>query len=407
MQTVKRALISIVRPIYRLLFERPIWWFLGKVKVFFFAEISCQMSQGLRSLEKIEKELQVAKVGASEGCDSSGHRNSALLPNSQVATLPDKPLAQPTADAAAAEDAHGPQVVTSYEELDDLISQAEEAAHTISDDERRRILHSFRFKLPVMHDLDPWSDEYRRQIMTIYERITRKAYDVQSERYSADVSLHVNRPFPYITQSWQTVGNQLIAIGFAIRAMKLPAGARVLELGVGQGSFTLALAQMGYRVTAVDIDPNNVEIVRQRAQRNAVEIETLCDDFFVVERLRREFDAVLFYESFHHCDDHLRLLKSLGQILASSGLLAFVGEPIVKDFPYPWGFRTDGESIRGVRYFGWLELGFNEDYFFKTLLRFGYFAEQHWCPLTGAGHTYVARRQRKLETADELPTNSW
>jgi hypothetical protein len=35
-----RAIIYVARPIYRKLFERPLWWFLAKVKDFFFAETS-------------------------------------------------------------------------------------------------------------------------------------------------------------------------------------------------------------------------------------------------------------------------------------------------------------------------------------------------------------------------------
>ncbi len=36
-------MVFIVRPVYRKLFERPLWWFLAKVKAFFFAEVGIQL----------------------------------------------------------------------------------------------------------------------------------------------------------------------------------------------------------------------------------------------------------------------------------------------------------------------------------------------------------------------------
>ena len=45
-----------------------------------------------------------------------------------------------------------------------------------------------------------------------------------------------------------------MAIGFLLRAMALPPGARVLEFGPGWGHTSLMLAQLGHRVTVVDIE---------------------------------------------------------------------------------------------------------------------------------------------------------
>jgi hypothetical protein len=57
MKFVERVVVSIFRPIYRVFFERPLWWFLAKVKAFFFAEISVQISQGFRRVEDLERRL--------------------------------------------------------------------------------------------------------------------------------------------------------------------------------------------------------------------------------------------------------------------------------------------------------------------------------------------------------------
>ncbi len=81
----------------------------------------------------------------------------------------------------------------------------------------------------------------------------------------------------------------------------------MLESGAGWAWTSLLLAQLGHKVTVIDIEPCFCELISRRAAKEDVEIEVINDDFFCVERMQREFDAVLFYSCFHHCDDHLRL----------------------------------------------------------------------------------------------------
>lgn len=44
----------------------------------------------------------------------------------------------------------------------------------------------------------------------------------------------------------------------------LKPGAKVLEIGAGTGRYSIALAEMGYDVTAVDLVPHHVEIMKQK-----------------------------------------------------------------------------------------------------------------------------------------------
>ncbi len=78
---------------------------------------------------------------------------------------------------------------------------------------------------------------------------------------------------------------------------------------------------------------------------------------------------MLFYEAFHHCDDHMRLLSLLHDVLEPGGRVFFAAEPITDAFPLPWGVRLDGESLWATRRSGWLELGFKESYFLSALRR--------------------------------------
>lgn len=51
-------------------------------------------------------------------------------------------------------------------------------------------------------------------------------------------------------------------------------------------------------------------------------------------------------------------------------------EPIVDNFPLPWGLRIDGQSLWAIRRNGWLELGFNSRYFRDLLNRHGWLSER-------------------------------
>jgi len=53
MRLVKRAL----RPCYRVLVERPLWWFLSRVKAYFLAEVGVQIEQTGQRLAAIEERL--------------------------------------------------------------------------------------------------------------------------------------------------------------------------------------------------------------------------------------------------------------------------------------------------------------------------------------------------------------
>jgi SAM-dependent methyltransferase len=100
------------------------------------------------------------------------------------------------------------------------------------------------------------------------------------------------------------------------------------------------------------------------------------------------YDAVIFFESFHHLIDHQQVVERIAKSLTLNGVLVLAAEPILGDhhpnLPYPWGPRLDGESVRAMRRWGWTELGFRESYLIPTLKRIGYV------------HRYVA-----------LPGNDW
>jgi SAM-dependent methyltransferase len=297
----------------------------------------------------------------------------------------------PSSIAAIAAKPPDPIVVRTLEELDERIESLERA-WAVSDDELRREFGTFRMEVEQRLPDDPFSDEYRKAVLDQYEWLHGGPYSPSNESTLFDFDYCVNAPFPYSTKSATTVGDHLIAVGHVIRTMNLPANSRVLELGAGWGNTTLVLAQMGHQVTAVDIGQNFVDLINARAARLERQVETIVGDFFVIDDLPGRYDAVLFFESFHHCADHLRLLGALDRVVAPGGRLVFAAEAVYDWWPVPWGLRFDAESVWAIRKRGWFELGFRRSYFLEALARCGWTADQVSCRETNAGEIYVARR---------------
>ncbi len=284
------------------------------------------------------------------------------------------------------------RVIHTLEELDEILEELTIAA-SISDDQLRQGFKTFRMDIDFPLPDDPYSAEYRASVLELYEWLHGSPYSVANEDTAFDFASAVDAPFPYSTHSAKTVGDQLMAIGHIIRMLDLAPGSRVLELGAGWGNPTLALAQMGHKVTAIDISPRFTELINARAARVGASVETIEGDFSLIHELDDRFDAVLFFESFHHCENHLDLLSGLDRVVLPGGRVLFAAEPITKSFPVPWGLRLDGESLWAIRRNGWLELGFRRSYFDQTLNRYGWKTDFHNFRQSPWGEIFLATRR--------------
>jgi SAM-dependent methyltransferase len=310
------------------------------------------------------------------------------------AGAPETPTVEP--DGA---DSSQMQTISSLAELEVKLKEIE-AAHAVSDDAMREVFASFVMVPPTDLPTDPYSKEYSDRQFEFYRFLSgRDRYEVENER--SDFRVDANRPFPYYTESFETVGHQMMAIGFIIKTMALPAGSSVLELGSGWGNPAIELARMGYDLTAIDIDPTFVELIKERADKFSLSVDARRGTFLEVDELGRTFDAVLFYESFHHCSDHRELIRKLGDVVDADGRIFFAAEPVTDSFPIPWGVRTDGESLWAIKQFGWLELGYQESYFLRMLGHLGWITDKHVSDDTYLGVIFEARRANGVY---ELPT---
>jgi len=271
----------------------------------------------------------------------------------------------------------------SVDELDAALAEVERA-FAIGDAEGRRAFASFCLSPPRDLPADPDSAEYREAQLALYRRISGRArYHTENERSPSDLDVEasIQTPFPYQTRSPEVVGDQLISQGCLMKALPVRPPADLLEFGPGWGSTTLQFLQMGYRVTAVEVDPKFCEIIRGRCAGHSGQLELVGGDMLTF-RSDSKFDAVVFFESFHHCADHVQMLRNVRSLLRPDGAALFAAEPVMK-LPYPWGIRLDGESLWAMRRYGWLELGFDRRYFFRLLRREGFRARRIHNPTLG------------------------
>lgn len=257
------------------------------------------------------------------------------------------------------------------EQLDAALAEVE-AAFARSEDEARALLGRLELVPDVTLPDDPESPEYREAQLALYRRISgRAAYTLDNERSEVDVQAALVRPFPYVTGSAEVVGDQLIAQGFLLKALAgLPVPSRVVEFGPGWGHTTHHFLQLGHRVTAVEVDPGFAELLEARNRPFADRLRVVRSGMLEF-RDDAPYDAAVFFESFHHCAEPVRMLEQLGRLVRPGGLLVLAGEPIF-DMPYPWGVRTDGLSLWSMRRYGWLELGFETAWLLGTLRRLGW-----------------------------------
>jgi len=285
----------------------------------------------------------------------------------------------------------GVTVVRTLEEADAMLRHFDEA-FAVSDEEARRAFRAYHMATDLKLPDDPFSEEYRDAVLRWYEWLHGRPYAPTNEVTVFDLEQALRVPFPYLTRSTATVGQHLMILGNAIRCLELPRNARVLEFGPGWGNIADALARMGHHVTAIDIEPKFLELIERRAEQAGTSVTTVLGDFDAVKTLDEQFDAVLFFECFHHCVDHVALLGELNRVVKPGGRIYLAAEPVSDGFPHPWGLRLDGESLWAIRKNGWLELGFQESYLLEALRRTGWHGRRISFDEMPFASVYVAER---------------
>jgi hypothetical protein len=140
-----------------------------------------------------------------------------------------------------------------------------------------------------------------------------------------DLPRAIVRPFPFETGSAKVVGDDLAARGHLLRclgddALGLAPPAHIVEFGPGWSNLTNDLVATGFHVTAVEISEQFCTLIRERCPIPA-NLTLVRSDMLTFAPSER-YDAAVFIESFHHCSDHLTLLRNAsGRTARWSGVL--------------------------------------------------------------------------------------
>ncbi len=119
-------------------------------------------------------------------------------------------------------------------------------------------------------------------------------------------------------------------------------GMRVLDLGCGAGHSSVALAQQGARVVAIDADESQVHLTRQAAENNDVHVEVHHGDLADLAFLHADiFDAVVAVHS-------LAAVSDIGRVFRQTHRLLKTDRPIVLSLPHPAALMVTTEDPKTI-----------------------------------------------------------
>jgi cyclopropane fatty-acyl-phospholipid synthase-like methyltransferase len=133
-----------------------------------------------------------------------------------------------------------------------------------------------------------------------------------------------------------------------VEALKLAPGMAVADIGAGTGYFTVRLAQAlpKGRVYAVDLEPDMVAHIEERARQmklaNVTAVRAAADD----PRLPAQVDRVLVVDTYHHIEAREAYFRGLAGRLAPNGEVAIID--FTRDAPFgpPASIRLPAAEVK-------------------------------------------------------------
>jgi len=157
----------------------------------------------------------------------------------------------------------------------------------------------------------------------------------KGEAYSASGAIFLDNPIRRLIQPPSELIDKL-----AINPTDV-----VMDFGCGPGFFTIALAKKAKSVVAVDISPEMLKKVQNKAGKSGVKnIQFLQSDGKSLQLDNSSVDKILLVTVYHEVGENEVVLKEFGRILKPDGKLAIV--EVIKKSIFPGAPLQNPETLK-------------------------------------------------------------
>jgi FkbM family methyltransferase len=132
-----------------------------------------------------------------------------------------------------------------------------------------------------------------------------------------------------------------------IMALKLTPNAKIADIGAGTGYFAARLAHMtpNARVYAVDLEPDMVKYLGERAKReglkNLVPVQAKADSAALPEKV----DRILLVDTYHHIGNRITYFKQLRESINPGGQVAVIDFTVESPIGPPQSERIPASKV--------------------------------------------------------------
>ncbi|MBN1940178.1 MAG: methyltransferase domain-containing protein [Candidatus Aminicenantes bacterium] len=229
----------------------------------------------------------------------------------------------------------------------------------------------------------------------LFKELTGRDYQAEAESaYPVDHPFERNKPF---SEPQNDSGDYIMAAGAMIKLLRLWPGAEVLDLGCGCGWTTIFLARCGFAAVGVDVNEASLDIGRENAAKAGVRAEFVRADSQTFASERR-FDAVVIFDSLHHCLREDEVLSRAFAVLRPGGKIVLSEQYHPDDDGA--GLLTHAAAVEAMRTQGTLEKGLGKRYLVRLLYACG-FERAVLLSTPGLHGTWITARKPRKDRAPE------
>jgi ubiquinone/menaquinone biosynthesis C-methylase UbiE len=161
-------------------------------------------------------------------------------------------------------------------------------------------------------------------------------------RRPARREVHGYQEFPNVAR--RNAMQELLEVPALVRALELPKGGRILEVGCGRGVALVPLARLcePVRLVGLDVDDRLLAAAREQLDARRVHAELVCGDVREMPFADGSFDVVVDFGTCYHIDRPGLALREIARVLRDGGL--FVHEtPVSQLLAHP--VRSAGRRL--------------------------------------------------------------